>query len=366
MNKVFLSWSGEPSRTVALALKRWLPNVIHVLEPWVSNEDIRPGDRWSSEVSQALATTEFGIVCVTELSQASPWLNFEAGALAKTLDRGRVFPYLTGLQPSELKGPLAQFQGVSADEAGTLGLLRSLNRFINPPLDNERLTSSFQKWWPDLAAVLKRLPEPSREVETSGAEWPFVKTVQSLERSISRLSSVQRKILREVVKEDSRVSSEIFREFFRAKNRIGGGGGIYPHTLVKLLGCGRAELIYRCKDLERGELIHILNLTDKCYQLTDSVLRLVNTNPTDILSALYSPEERNNPPIEPHRGSVTYKDGRPDFFTDAEQKPLDGVFSISWAGEPGVYLFKDGRIEGPANVPVEAAGGPRERWRDEE
>ena len=71
MNKVFISWSGEPSRTVAFALNRWLPNVMHIVEPWMSHENIRAGTRWSEEISQALSEIHFGIICVTEINQSS-------------------------------------------------------------------------------------------------------------------------------------------------------------------------------------------------------------------------------------------------------------------------------------------------------
>lgn len=41
--KVFISWSGETSKKVALALKAWLPNVIQALDPWMSDKDIEKG-----------------------------------------------------------------------------------------------------------------------------------------------------------------------------------------------------------------------------------------------------------------------------------------------------------------------------------
>lgn len=38
--RVFISWSGETSHKVALALHGWLPKVVQALNPWVSTEDM--------------------------------------------------------------------------------------------------------------------------------------------------------------------------------------------------------------------------------------------------------------------------------------------------------------------------------------
>src|SRR5262249_13954180 len=60
--------------------------------------------------------------------------------------------------------PLAQFQGVDADEAGTIKLLRSLNHCSPNPMPADRLDRVFARWWPDLKNRLDRLPlEPTRE-----------------------------------------------------------------------------------------------------------------------------------------------------------------------------------------------------------
>jgi hypothetical protein len=92
--KVFISWSGPRSRHVARALHDWLPDIVQYVEPWMSHEDIQAGARWSPEINDQLSQTKFGIICLTPENQHKPWLAFEAGALAKTVDDAYVVPYL--------------------------------------------------------------------------------------------------------------------------------------------------------------------------------------------------------------------------------------------------------------------------------
>ena len=49
--KVFISWSKEPSLTLAKILRGWLPSVLNdQVEPWVSSEDIEKGRLSLSEI----------------------------------------------------------------------------------------------------------------------------------------------------------------------------------------------------------------------------------------------------------------------------------------------------------------------------
>ena len=126
--KVFLSWSGEPSKAVAAALRDWLPQVIQSVEPWTSQSDIAAGQRWGKEVGEALEASRFGVICVTPANTEAPWLTFEAGAMASSWDDAYVCPYLHGLAIADLPdGPLTQFQAKLADESGTRDLLRAIN-----------------------------------------------------------------------------------------------------------------------------------------------------------------------------------------------------------------------------------------------
>lgn len=157
--KVMVSWSGKRSKAVAEALHYWIKAAIQSTEPWMSDEDIDKGARWSSELARELKETRVGIVCLTPENLEAPWILFEAGALSKTIERTYVCPYLFGLAKKDFnKGPLAQFQASQTDKADTKKLLATINRAADQPLTEKQLDDAFRHWWPELDKRLKRIP----------------------------------------------------------------------------------------------------------------------------------------------------------------------------------------------------------------
>lgn len=153
--KIFVSWSGPLSHRVATILRTWLPNVIQSIDAYVSSEDIDKGARWSPEIARELEISEFGIICVSKENLNAPWLLFEAGALSKKFERGRVSPFLIDLKASDVSGPLAQFQATPFSKEDLKKLMYSINKSAeNSSLDETRLGISFDKWWPDLEIAL--------------------------------------------------------------------------------------------------------------------------------------------------------------------------------------------------------------------
>ena len=150
------------SLRVAETLRDWLPSVLQAVEPYVSSEDIDKGARWSVDVSRELETSNYGVLCVTEDNLAAPWLNFEAGALAKSFEKGRVTPFLFGIQRSEVTGPLLQFQSTIYERNDVLRLLRSINSSSDTPLTAARLERAFEIWWPRLQDAMQSLEKDSR------------------------------------------------------------------------------------------------------------------------------------------------------------------------------------------------------------
>lgn len=186
--KVFISWSGVRSKFVATKLRDWLPDVIQDVEPWMSASDIDAGARWGQSVQEELSESRFGIICVTNDNQTAPWILFEAGALAKTINDTFVCPYLIGLESSNLEaGPLTQFQAKTATEEGTLDLLRTLNKTLkDAALTEEKLDRAFQRWWPDLKDALSSLP-PVQNPATKRPREDMIEEILVDTREIKRI-----------------------------------------------------------------------------------------------------------------------------------------------------------------------------------
>jgi hypothetical protein len=169
--KVFISWSGPLSHKIALILREWLPSVIQTVEPFLSTEDIEKGSRWFGELTRELQTTEFGIACLTTENLTAPWILFEAGALSKAIDSSRVCTLLIGLSPSDVQGPLAQFQATLPNRDDMHKLVKSMNSALaEKGLDVTLLDRVFEKWWGEFqdqtskaVAQLPGPPDPSQK-----------------------------------------------------------------------------------------------------------------------------------------------------------------------------------------------------------
>jgi hypothetical protein len=157
--QVFVSWSGSKSQKVAVALRDWLPCVLQGVKPFVSSQDINAGGRWQHEIATHLQASNFGIVCVTRENQDSRWLNFEAGALAKSVQIGRVVPLAIDLSPADVRPPMGQFQAKPADQSGMGEVVASVNEACEPPLTDAIIEKSFQKWWPELSERLAAIED---------------------------------------------------------------------------------------------------------------------------------------------------------------------------------------------------------------
>lgn len=146
--KVFISWSGGRGKQIGEAFRTWLPDVIQSIEPFYS-PDIEKGQRWSLEIEQNLKESKVGIICVTPESMISPWLMFESGAISNA-KLSRVCPLLFQVEPSQLQGPLSQFQATPYSEDEIRKLILSINDLSEAPLSEAQLIRTFDRCWPEL------------------------------------------------------------------------------------------------------------------------------------------------------------------------------------------------------------------------
>lgn len=264
--KVFLSWSGELSKEVALVLRSWLPSVLQAVEPYVSSEDIRKGNRWSSEIASELENTTYGIIVLTPENIEAPWINFETGALAKTVDNSLVAPFLFGIKNSDVKGPLTQFQATLYDKGDIKKLLFGINEaMLTRSLAESRLEIIFEKWWPDLKEQLDKLLSnmPTYLIEKQVPEENNSSNNNDILEELLELSRAQQRIL---------TNPEEFLPRNYLNKVLGEKGEVLLQEPIKELLISYNELIVIAKSMEeRYEIEEIGALKDVINQMASTI-----------------------------------------------------------------------------------------------
>lgn len=168
--RVFISWSGNLSKQIGEAIKKWLPVTLQFVEPYFSPDDIDKGTRWEESIGRELRDSDVGITCLTRESKERPWLLFEAGALFKGLSKSRVCTVLFDLKEAEVKFPLAMFQHTRFEKEDFKKLITTIN---NATPDENRVASevldeAFDERWPKLKKEVEEIlsnqsdPQPVR------------------------------------------------------------------------------------------------------------------------------------------------------------------------------------------------------------
>ena len=294
--KVFISWSGELSRRIASALREWLPHVIQALEPFVSDKDVYTGFRWSAEIAAELEASQYGILCITPDNMKAPWLNFEAGALSKDLGegKGRVIPLLWQMQETDLKHPLAQFQGVVCNRDGVRKVVEALNGACQDRgLSESHLDTAFDTWWEQLKGELDKLPKPSPkqpEKETNGgiSDSDVMQEILQLVRQQSRILAspetlLSSRYLTEVVGRTTNITRNLRAHL--AEPRVG------QRTLNVLEWCWR-QLGEALTLLESPDIEHIETACIMLRKIETLLEEAIDDNiPEDFIGYVRSPSK---------------------------------------------------------------------------
>ncbi|MCE9548184.1 MAG: toll/interleukin-1 receptor domain-containing protein [Planctomycetia bacterium] len=188
---VFISWSRPRSEAVARAIYWFLPKVVHFVERFMSEEDIEKGSRGLDRINSELDQCNVGIICLTPENQDRPWINYEAGAIAKSVAKGKAITLNYGLSKADVKGPLSQFQHteLAVDEkemkSEVIALVTSLNNSGGEKRIREaELLENLEKWWPDF----KKKIDEVKQIHTDET----VPKVRSLDDKVDEILEVVR------------------------------------------------------------------------------------------------------------------------------------------------------------------------------
>jgi hypothetical protein len=230
--KIFISWSGPRSEALAVALREWFPLVLHYVDPWLSKSDIQAGERWNVEIAKELEACNFGVICLTTENVGAPWILFEAGALAKSMQDGRVIPLLLDLDVKDISGPLAQFQTKKADQGGIRELAMSLNKTASAPVPEGQVDKLFSALWADFEKQINAIPKtgaPTRHTRPQG---------EILEELVSSIRNVEMRF-RDMTEGDSSKSRRRGMRFHPMMLReLGEMIGDDPNDPIQLLLLG--------------------------------------------------------------------------------------------------------------------------------
>jgi hypothetical protein len=185
--KVFISWSGERSRAVAVVLRDWLPSVIQSVRPWLSLADMDKGARWRTEIADQLEQCQVGIICLTPENLDSHWLLFEAGALSKISAQSYVCTFLYDLEYSDVSDPLAQFQHTVNEKEDIKSLLKTINGAQGDAAISEtQLERVFEWGWEELDSRLKFITQAPKTDHQEKSEKEMLKELLDYARSEAR------------------------------------------------------------------------------------------------------------------------------------------------------------------------------------
>ena len=192
--KVFISFSGEQSEKIAKHLQEWLGSVIQNAKPFVS-QSIPGGESWVTRIQDELAATHYGILCVTRANMSSPWLHYEAGALAKET-AGKACPLLFGeLSPTELEGPLVYLQCKQYSRQRMHEVVHEINDELPEPIPQKRVDKLFGVLWEDLDdSIQEALESAQQEMPDKRPVEDMVRETLQIVRNLNQKMELQQQV----------------------------------------------------------------------------------------------------------------------------------------------------------------------------
>jgi len=162
--------------------------VLNAFKPWLSCKDIDAGARWPEEVGKRLESARAGIVCLTPANLHEDWILFEAGALAKTVSKTYVCPLLIGLESTQVKFPLAEFQAKKLDREGIWDIIMTFRKALTPDdaMNDSHVAEVFEDVWPRLEKAFSNLPSEDKPPPPSRSPDEMTAEILELVRGFTR------------------------------------------------------------------------------------------------------------------------------------------------------------------------------------
>jgi hypothetical protein len=162
----------------------------------MSKEDIDKGSKWDTDIAKELQLSNFGLICVAKDRITAPWLNFEAGALSKSMsDKTYVATLLVNVKPSDLSNtPLAAFQSTQMNHDDIKLLMNTMNNAAGEKtIDSNLFESSFEYRYASLDEKLNAL---SKETDETSEEKKTTEPVNAdiLEEILKNSRNTQRQL----------------------------------------------------------------------------------------------------------------------------------------------------------------------------
>jgi len=195
--KVFFSWSGTLSKSIASVFYKWLPSVLQNVRPYLSAEDIDKGDKWLNNISHSLEETSIGLVFVTKENVTAPWINYETGALSNSLKASNVCPILIDLQKGEIdsRNPLFHYQATAVnDKDDIFKLLKTINnqQQADMKVSDEALKQVFEWGWPTLNSELDRILQSIKQSKEDVLKTENESETSDMEEILALLRSIKK------------------------------------------------------------------------------------------------------------------------------------------------------------------------------
>lgn len=207
--KIFISWSGIDSKKYAVLIREWLDEIFIHTESFFSEVDIAAGQLWLSEVHKNLADSVFGIGLINKDNVHSPWVHYEAGAIAAVLNRNRFVPLLCGIHPTEIGGsPLVHLQSKSLTEEGLAALANSINEvLLDYKLSDRQIEKAAQRVWQDFKARIEELENLSAPDLEAEKIFNIEEEIKKIKNGILNTSRKNEIYMKEILDELTKISA---------------------------------------------------------------------------------------------------------------------------------------------------------------